>query len=168
MEVKIIKGDITKCEVDAIVNAANKELRGGSGVCGAIFKASGHYEELQRECYSKGPIKTGEAAITNGYDLKAKYIIHAVGPKYFLCNNDIEAEELLSKAYISSLKLADSYNLKSIAFPSISTGVYGYPIDKACKVALKTIKEYKPTSLELVVIVCFDGNTYNEYIKNAQ
>lgn len=166
MEIKIIKGDITKLDTDAIVNAANKELRGGSGVCGAIFKASGHYEELQRECYSKGPIKTGEAAITNGYDLKAKYIIHAVGPKYFLCNNDIEAEELLSKAYISSLKLADSYNLKSIAFPSISTGVYGYPREDASIIAIKTVKEFEAKSLELVVFVCFDEYTYKLYQNN--
>lgn len=164
MEIKIIKGDITLLDTDAIVNAANKELRGGSGVCGAIFKASGHYEELQRECYSKGPIKTGEAAITSAYDLKAKYIIHAAGPIYYNYN-DAEAEELLKETYISSLKLAESLNLKSIAFPSISTGVYGYPIDKACKIALNAIKEYNPTSLELVVIVCFDEKTYNEYMK---
>lgn len=163
MEIKLIKGDITKCDTDAIVNAANKQLMGGSGVCGAIFHASGHYKALQDECNKVGPIETGEAAITSGFDLKAKYIIHAVGPKYFLCKSDAEAEELLKKAYVSSLKLADKYNLKSIAFPSISTGVYGYPKDRACKVALKAIKEYDPSSVELVLIVCFDDETYNLY-----
>ena len=167
MEIKVIKGDITKLDTDAIVNAANKELRGGSGVCGAIFRASGHYDELQKECYKKGPIKTGEAAITSGYDLKAKYIIHAAGPIYSSYTNE-EAERLLTNTYISSLKLADSYNLSSIAFPSISTGVYGYPIDKASKTAINAIKNYKAKTVELVLIVCFDDFTYNEYLKNAQ
>ena len=162
MEIKIILGDITLSNCDAIVNAANKELRGGSGVCGAIFKKAG-WDELQKECYEKGPIKTGEAAYTKGYNLKAKYIIHAVGPIY---HSDADAP-LLKSAYISSLKLADSLNLKSIAFPSISTGVYGYPKEKACLIAIDAIKEYVPTSVEVVEFVCFDLETYNLYKKNA-
>ena len=167
MKLKIILGDITDSNCDAIVNAANKELRCGSGVCGAIFKAAGHYDELQKECFSKSPIKTGEAVITNGYNLKAKYIIHAAGPVYS-SYSDTKAEELLEKTYIFTLEIAEKYNLKSIAFPSISTGVYGYPIDKACKIALRAIKSFDYKSIDLVEIVCFDKNTYEIYLKNAQ
>jgi len=162
MEIKIILGDITLSNCDAIVNAANKELRGGSGVCGAIFKKAG-WDELQKECYEKGPIKTGEAIETKGYNLKAKYIIHAVGPIY---RSDLDAP-LLRNAYINSLKVADRLKLKSIAFPSISTGVYGYPKEKACLIALNAIKEYIPETLEVVEFVCFDLDTYNLYKKNA-
>ena len=162
MEIKIILGDITLSNCDAIVNAANRELRGGSGVCGAIFKKAG-WDELQKECYEKGPIKTGEAIETKGYNLNAKYIIHAVGPIY---HSDSDAP-LLKSAYINSLKVADRLNLKSIAFPSISTGVYGYPKEKACLIAIDAIKEYIPTSVEVVEFVCFDLDTYNLYKKNA-
>ena len=164
--IELIKGDITKLDVNCIVNAANKELRGGSGVCGAIFRASGSYEELQKECYSKASIKTGEAAITKGYNLKAKYIIHAVGPIYSY--DDINDSKLLYNAYYNSLKLAEEYSIKSIAFPSISTGVYNYPINKASKIALKAINEFNYKTIEKVIIVCFDDETYNEYMKNAQ
>ena len=161
MEVKIILGNIVDLDCDAIVNAANKELRGGSGVCGAIFKSAG-WEELQKECYEKGPIKTGEAAITKGYNLKAKYIIHAVGPIY--SHHDTEDNmRLLSDAYFNSLKLADSYNLKSIAFPSISTGVYGFPKKEACSIATYTVRTYEAKSLEEVIFVCFDKETYDLY-----
>lgn len=163
MEIKIILGDITLSNCDAIVNAANKELRGGSGVCGAIFKKAG-WDELQKECYEKGPIKTGEAIETKGYNLKAKYIIHAVGPIY---HSDLDAP-LLRSAYTNSLKVAERLNLKSIAFPSISTGVYGYPKEKACLIALDAIKEFIPSSLEVVEFVCFDLETYSLYKKNTE
>ena len=158
--IKLYNGDITDLDTDAIVNAANKELRGGSGVCGAIFNKAGRIE-LQKECYEKGPIHTGEAAITSGYSLKAKYIIHAVGPIY--SNNDEKESKLLSSAYLSSLKLAEEYNLKSIAFPSISTGVYGYPILKASKIAFDTIINYEYKTLEKVVFVCYDTLTFEIY-----
>ena len=163
MKINIIIGDITESDCDAIVNAANRELRWGSGVCGAIFRKAGG-DILQKECYEKGPIKTGEAIETKGYNLKAKYIIHTAGPVYHDYSKE-ESKRLLSNSYLNSMKLADKLKLKSIAFPSISTGVYGYPLDKACRIAIKTIKEYNPISLELVVIVCFDEKTYNEYIK---
>ena len=166
MEVKIILGDITERNTDAIVNAANRELRWGSGVCGAIFRKAGG-EILQKECYEKGPIKTGEAIETKGYNLKAKYIIHTAGPIYYDYSKE-ESKRLLSNSYLNSMKLADKLGLKSIAFPSISTGVYGYPIEEASKIALKTIYNYKPETLELVEIVCFDKNTFNEYNKNAR
>ncbi len=162
MEIKIILGDITLSNSDAIVNAANKELRGGSGVCGAIFKKAG-WDLLQKECYEKGPIKTGEAIETKGYNLKAKYIIHAVGPIY---HSDLD-EPLLRSAYVKSLEKAEELNLRSIAFPSISTGVYGYPKEKACLIALDAINNFNYKNIEVVEIYCFDLETYNLYKKNA-
>ena len=161
--IKLIKGDITDLDVDIIVNAANKELRGGSGVCGAIFRKAG-WDELQKECYEKGPIKTGEAAITSGYNLKAKYIIHTAGPIY--SGNDEADSKLLYNAYYNTLKLAEEYKAKSIAFPSISTGVYGYPLDKACIIALKAINDFKYENIKEVIIVAFNDETYNAYRKN--
>ena len=158
MEIKLIKGDITECNTDAIVNAANRELRWGSGVCGAIFRAAGG-SILESECKKKSPINTGEAVLTNGYNLKAKYIIHAVGPIY----HDDSDSVLLYNAYYNSLRIADEYKLNSIAFPSISTGVYGYPKDKAAIIAIKAIKEFKANYLNEVVLVCFDNETYDLY-----
>ena len=166
MEISIILGDITESKCEAIVNAANKELRGGSGVCGAIFRKAG-WDILQKECYEKGPIKTGEAIETNGYNLNAKYIIHTAGPIYYDHSKE-ENKRLLANSYLNSLKLADKLNLKSIAFPSISTGVYGYPVSEASKIALDVIYNYKPTNLEIVEIVCFDKKTFDEYNKNAR
>lgn len=163
MEIKIVRKNIVDSDCDAIVNAANRQLLAGSGVCYAIFKGAGK-EELQKECDTLSPIKTGEAVITKGYNLKAKYVIHAVGPKYY--ENSVEDNKrLLRDAYLNSLKLADSYKLKSIAFPSISTGVYGYPKEEACLIALDTVKNYKATSLELVELVCFEDDTYNLYLE---
>ena len=164
MEIKVIKGDITEMGVDAIVNAANKELRWGSGVCGAIFNKAGGYK-LQEECDKLSPIKTGEAVITNGYNLKAKYIIHAAGPVYMDNNEDAR---LLTNAYKNSLDLAEKYKLKSIAFPSISTGVYGYPVEEASTIAINTVKNYVAKSVELVIFVCFDDYTYHLYLRNMK
>ena len=160
--IELVKGDITELDVCAVVNAANKELRGGSGVCGAIFNKAG-WDKLQKECYEKGPIKTGEAILTSGYNLKAKYIIHAVGPIY--SNDDIKDSKLLYSAYYNSLRVAEENNLQSIAFPSISTGVYGYPIDKASLIALKAIKEFDYKAIEKVVIVCYNEDVYDIYKK---
>lgn len=161
--IKLIKGDITDLDVDIIVNAANKELRGGSGVCGAIFRKAG-WDELQKECYEKGPIKTGEATITSGYNLKAKYIIHTAGPIY--SGNDESDSKLLYNAYYNTLKLAEENKAKSIAFPSISTGVYGYPLDKACVIALKALNDFKYDNIKEVIIVAFNDETYNVYKNN--
>ena len=160
MEIEIIKGDITKLDVDAIVNAANKYLQEGGGVCGAIFRAA-NSPRLQEECNKYSPIKTGDAIITRGYNLKAKYIIHAVGPVY----RDDSSSIYLEKAYYNSLELADDYNLKTIAFPSISTGIYGYPLEKASKIAIDTIKKYDSKSINKVILVCFNDEAYNLYIK---
>ncbi|RVU55379.1 macro domain-containing protein [Anaerosphaera multitolerans] len=136
---EILHGDILDFRGDAIVNAANSGLKMGSGVCGAIFKAAGA-EELQRECDLIGYCNTGEAVITKGYKLKVKNIIHTVGPMYQ--GGDKGEEELLKKAYINSLKLAKENNIKSIAFPLISSGIYGYPYDDALKVAKAAINEF--------------------------
>lgn len=139
MSFQIKHGDICDMDVDVIVNAANSHLRMGGGVCGAIFNRAGA-RELQLECDQKGFCPVGKAVITNGYNLKAKYIIHAVGPVYHDGKHD-EAN-LLASAYYSSLELAKSYKCKSIAFPLISSGIYGYPRDEAMEIAKETINEF--------------------------
>ncbi len=166
---EIIKGDITKQEVDAIVNAANPRLTPGGGVSGAIHRAAG--KELWEECKKLGGCRTGEAKITKGYKLKAKYVIHTVGPVY----KSPEDAKLLASCYINSLKLALEHRIESIAFPAISTGIYGYPMEEAAKVAIKTIINFlkeneKP---KLVRLVLYDNEAYEihkrvmeEIIKN--
>ena len=163
MKEKIIldKGDITRLDCDCIVNAANKTLLGRGGVDGAIHRAAG--KELLEECRTLGGCNTGEAKITKGYKLKAKYVIHTVGPVYSGSPSD---EEMLSACYRNSLDLAKSNDVHSIAFPAISTGVYGYPLDEAVPVAVNTIvkwlednKDYELT----VILSCFDDKTYNMY-----
>lgn len=165
--ITILKGDITKSNTDAIVNAANIYLLGGSGVCGAIFKAAGA-KELQAECDTLSPIKTGEAVITKGYNLKAKYIIHTPGPRY----SGPKDAALLRNSYYNSLKLADEYKLNSIAFPSIGTGVYRYPLEDAAKVAIKTIFEFindfPNTSIKEIYFYLFDDVTYNTYLNELE
>ena len=155
-EIKLIKGDITKLEVDAIVNAANNSLLGGGGVDGAIHRAAG--KELYLECLKLNGCQTGDAKITKGYNLPAKYIIHAVGPvwrggKHNEC-------ELLSSCYKNSLRLAQEYNLKSIAFPAISCGVYGFPIPKACKIAADTVTKYTSSYTGFDTIIFIDINDF--------
>ena len=134
IKISVVKGDITTAKVDVIVNAANKQLQAGGGVCGAIFRASGHIKELQEECNIHAPLKTGEACLTSGYDLPCKFICHTVGPIYV---NDETSAPLLKKAYQSALYYADVNGLRSIAFPLISAGIYGYPLEKAIDVAIK-------------------------------
>ncbi|MCE1166047.1 MAG: O-acetyl-ADP-ribose deacetylase [Bacteroidetes bacterium] len=160
-KIKIIKGDITKQETEAIVNAANRTLLGGGGVDGAIHRAAG--KGLLLECMTLNGCETGKAKITKGYNLKAKYVIHAVGPVW---NGGTRGEEkLLAGCYANSLRLALEHRIESISFPAISTGVYGYPPDKAVKVAvsetLKFLRE-NPDFRE-VVFVCFDEHTYRLY-----
>ncbi|MDR1782430.1 MAG: macro domain-containing protein [Bacilli bacterium] len=149
--------DITKIEVDCIVNAANIDLLMGGGVCYAIFKASNHIKELQAECLKLAPIKTGEAIITNGYDLKAKHIIHTAGPIYHDYRPN-EAQYLLEQCYLNSLKLAQKYNCKSIAFPLISSGIYGYPPKKALEVAKDTINKFLATNEMEVYLLVLDNS----------
>ena len=164
MKINIIKGDITTLEYDAIVNAANESLQGGSGVCGAIFSKAG-WDELQAECDIIGHCDTGKAVITNAYNLKCKKVIHAVGPIY----SGDESASLLASAYYNSLRVASENNIRSIAFPSISTGIYGYPLDKAAPIALKAIKKYfndnPKSSVSYVSICTYNEETYNTFIE---
>lgn len=165
-KITVVKGDITKEDVDAIVNAANSSLMGGGGVDGAIHSAAGR--QLHEECMaiiSKiGRLRTGEAVITSGGMLKARYVIHTVGPVWH--GGDRNEEALLSNAYRKSLKLASEKGIKTIAFPNISTGVYGFPKELAAQIAYNTVKislnEY--CSIEEVRFVCFDDYNYKLYI----
>ncbi len=162
-EIKIIQGDITKLAVDAIVNAANNKLMGGGGVDGAIHKAAG--PDLLRSCMALGGCKTGEAKITMGYNLPAKFVIHTVGPVYK--EQGDYAASYLEDCYKNSLELADKHKITSIAFPSISTGAYGYPIEEAAPIALETTQEYikaRPlTNITEIIFVCFSSGDYNIY-----
>lgn len=168
MEVKVkkatlllVKGDITAEETDAIVNAANSRLAGGGGVDGAIHRAGG--PSIMEECRRIGGCPTGKAVITGAGNLKAKYVIHAVGPIYQ--GGTRGEDKLLKSAYEESLKLATKKGLKSIAFPAISAGAYGYPLDEAARIALKTMIDYLKESdgLELVKFVLFDDRTFEAF-----
>jgi len=154
MPFTIVRQDITKMNVDAVVNAANTDLKMGGGVCGAIFKAAG-IQELQAACNEVSPIKTGEAAITPGFALPAKYIIHAAGPVYRHTNAE-QSRELLRSAYLNSLRLAVENKCESIAFPLISSGIYGYPKDKALRVATSAIQEFLSSHDLDVYLAVFD------------
>ena len=140
MSFQIISKDITKLDVDAIVNAANTSLQMGGGVCGAIFRAAGA-DQLQEACDKIGPIKTGQAVMTYGYNLKAKHIIHTAGP-VFDSQHPEKSKELLENSYKNSLNLARKNNFKSIAFPLISAGIYGYPKKEAFDIAKNTINKF--------------------------
>lgn len=153
MPFQIVHNDITKMNTDAIVNAANSKLLMGSGVCGAIFKAAGP-KELQDECNKIGACAVGEAVITKGYNLKSKYVIHTVGPIWR--GGSLDEAKYLKSAYESSLKLAKDNNLNSIAFPLISSGIYGYPKEEALEIAVKAIKEFLLNNDMDIYLVVFD------------
>jgi O-acetyl-ADP-ribose deacetylase (regulator of RNase III) len=158
---ELVEGDITRQDTDAIVNAANTALRPGGGVDGAIHRAGG--PAIEAECRQLGGCPTGEARITTGGNLKAHYVIHTVGPIY---KDGLHREpELLASCYRESLKLASSKGLKSVAFPSISTGVYGYPMADAAKVALQTVKAYltQHPEIERVRFVLFGREAFEVY-----
>lgn len=159
------QGDITEQTTDGIVNAANSSLMGGGGVDGAIHRAGGPaiLEECQKIRAARGPLPTGEAVITTGGKLKARYVIHTVGPIWH--GGDKGEAELLANAYRHSLELAREKGLSRLSFPSISTGAYGYPVDQAAKVALEAVLSFlrKRTSIKEVVFVLFDHYTYSTY-----
>jgi len=159
---ELVEGDITEQDTEAIVNAANPSLLGGGGVDGAIHRAAG--PELLEECRTLGGCRTGDAKITKGYRLKAKYVIHTVGPVYFREGPE-RAAELLASAYRRSLEVASENNIRSVAFPSISTGAYGYPMEEAAPIALRTVIDYLKThtDIELVRFVLFGRRAYQIY-----
>ncbi|AUT01851.1 O-acetyl-ADP-ribose deacetylase [Nostoc sp. CENA543] len=161
--IEIIQGDITQLPVDAIVNAANSSLLGGGGVDGAIHRAAG--KEMLAECSQLGGCKTGEAKITKGYNLPAKWVIHTVGPIWQ--GGHQKEDELLAKCYDNSLALAAQYQIKTIAFPAISTGVYRFPVERACRIAILTVQEFLKhhRELEKVFFVCFGQSAYDAYTK---
>lgn len=160
-KIYIIQGDITKVEADAIVNAANNTLLGGGGVDGAIHRAAG--PELLEECRKLNGCETGQAKITKGYKLPAKYVIHTVGPIWRGGNRN--EEQLLAACYRNSLQLAVDNGIKTIAFPSISTGAYRFPVNRAAKIAMQEISKFleENDSIEKVTMVCFDEGTVDAY-----
>jgi O-acetyl-ADP-ribose deacetylase (regulator of RNase III) len=159
--IELIDGDITRQQVDAIVNAANNSLLGGGGVDGAIHRAAG--PELLAECRMLNGCPTGEAKITKGYRLPAKFVIHTVGPIWRGGNSN--EDQFLENCYKNSLKRAVENEIKTIAFPSISTGVYGFPIERASRIALNTAKSFleKNESIQKVTFVCFGSHDYQVY-----
>lgn len=161
----LLQGDITQVRADAIVNAANSGLRGGGGVDGAIHDAGG--PSIMAECRKIGGCPTGSAVATTAGNLPAKYVFHAVGPIY---HGRKEDEQLLAGAYQSCLNLAEQKGIESIAFPSLSTGVYGYPLEEAAPIALHTIVEHikKPTSLKQVTMVLYGNRAYQAFEKALQ
>jgi len=162
MKIRPWRGDITTLEVDAIVNAANSSLLGGGGVDGAIHRAAG--PELVQECRLLGGCATGEAKATKGYRLPARHVIHTVGPVWQGGENN-EAE-LLARCYVSSLRVASDLGLRSVAFPAISTGIYGFPQAQAAEIAVRSIGAAPASSVEEVMLVAFDDHTFNLYCRN--
>ena len=160
---ELVEGDITKQNTEAIANAANSGLAGGGGVDGAIHRAGG--PSIMEECRKIGGCPTGEARLTGGGNLNARYVLHAVGPIYV--GGHKREPELLKGAYFSCLKLASEHSIKSIAFPSISTGVYGYPLEEAAKIALLTVIDYLKAheEINLIRFVLFGSEAYKTYEK---
>lgn len=161
-KITVIRGDITRQRVDAIVNAANETLLGGGGVDGAIHRAAG--PRLLEACRQLGRCPTGEARITQGYNLLAPWVIHTVGPIWH--GGDRQEDELLAQCYRNSLALAEQYQIRTIAFPAISTGVYSFPLDRATRIAVTEVNKYlvDHPEIEQVTFVCFGEDAYRCYI----
>jgi len=163
MKIELTKGDITRIQADAIVNAANSSLLGGGGVDGAIHREGG--KQILDECIAirnrEGKCKTGEAVVTSAGNLPAKYVIHTVGPVWN--GNEEKESKLLANCYKNSLELADSLGVKTIAFPNISTGIYRFPKELAAKIAIDEVKNFKSESIEKVIFVCFDDENAEIY-----
>jgi O-acetyl-ADP-ribose deacetylase (regulator of RNase III) len=162
--IELVIGDITMLDVDAIVNAANEALMPGGGVCGAIFRAAG--PELKTECEDLGGCETGDAKITRGYRLKARHVIHAVGPVWG--GGDRDEDALLASCYRRALALAAANGLTSIAFPAISTGIYGFPADRAARIAAGTVVSElsaRPSGVSRVVLCCFDAQSAQRFVE---
>jgi len=159
VKIEAVRGDITREQVDAVVNAANQGLAGGGGVDGAIHRAAGA-EELHAACEELGGCATGDAKATPGFRLPARWIIHAVGPRYR--DGEHGEPELLASCYRRSLEVADELGARSVAFPAISTGIYGYPGADAARIAVATLRS-TPTNVELARLVAFDDETLNLY-----
>ena len=157
---ELVRGDITKQDTDAIVNAANARLAPGGGVAGAIHRAAG--PSLWEECKTLGGCRTGEAKLTTGHALRATYIIHTVGPVYSGTSQDAED---LRACYRNSLRLADENGIRSVSFPAISTGAFGYPLEEAAQISLATVAEYikEETGLKLVRFVLYSQSAYDAY-----
>jgi O-acetyl-ADP-ribose deacetylase (regulator of RNase III) len=163
-QLEIISADITTLHVDAIVNAANKHLMAGGGVCGAIHKAAG--AELEQECNSLDGCAAGQAKITGGYNLPAKFVIHTVAPQWL--DGKRNEAKLLASCYKESMLLASAYGVKSIAFPALGCGIYRYPIEEACKIAVSEIVRAlsNETSVEKVIFSCIEGDI-KEHLEKA-
>ncbi len=159
LRIEAVQGDITRQQVDAIVNAANETLLGGGGVDGAIHRAAG--PELLAECRTLGGCAAGDAKITAGYDLPARCVIHTVGPRWR--GGTAGEPKLLASCYRRSLALAEDEGLASIAFPAISTGVFGYPLEAATEIAVATVRAHRPVHLRVARFVCFDRKTLAAY-----
>lgn len=169
MILELIKGDITEIKADAIVNAANSSLLGGGGVDGAIHRKGGNaILEACREIRNRqGSCKTGEAVITTAGNLPAKFVIHTVGPRWY--NNSMEKAPLLANCYLNTLKLAVENNIKIIAFPNISTGIYHFPKDEAADIAIEAVRNFgEIEKLDKIIFVCFDDENYNLYLQKIK
>ena len=156
MKIEIVKGSVVHADCDVIVNAANKYLKAGGGVCGAIFSSAG-YQDLQKECDAIGGCLTGHAVMTNGYKLKAKHIIHAVGPS----DGD---ETKLKEAFYNTLVIADSNNFKTIGLVPISVGIYGFPLKKCASIAIDVISKFQAKSLQTCFMYCYQDDEYDAFI----